>query len=360
MTLQTTPVLAIDGLVSCFDTPSGVMRAVDGVSLSVQRGHSLGIVGESGSGKTQTFYSVLGLTRGLPGVIAGAARISGVDLLEGLERFVARTSQPDGTEVVTKSPHWQPIHEARLRPVVGRQIAILFQDPRRSLIPYWTIGRHLAEVYQRQSDTHSSTNWRELAIERLTGLGFSQPKRVFDSYPERLSGGEAQRAMLAITMAMRPSVLIADEPTTGLDTINQAIALKSIALQHRTQEMALVLISHDLGVVDAMVEDVIVMYAGRIVAKAPAAVLRELTDERLHPYALELRVSRDRRARNTTIAASDGGAPAPRATSGCAFRHRCQLRPRLAPDVQAQCERTAPPLRDIEPGYTAACWGFDP
>jgi peptide/nickel transport system ATP-binding protein len=359
MTESPRPVLEIEQLVSWFDTPWGVVRAVDGVSLVVARGRSLGVVGESGSGKTQTFYSVLGLTRGLPGVIAGRAQVAGVDLLQGLEQYVTRAPDANGVETVSKSPQWQPVHEARLKTVVGREIAILFQDPRRSLIPYWTIAKHFEEVSRRDPTVAGHAPWREQAAERLSGLGFPQPRRVLESFPERLSGGEAQRAMLAITMAMGPSVLIADEPTTGLDTINQAIALRSIAQQHREQRMALVLISHDLGVVDAMVEDVIVMYAGRIVARAPAPVLREIADDRLHPYALALRVSRDRRARNATINVNDGSALATRATTGCAFRHRCQLRPLLPAAVQAECERAAPPLRAVEPGYEAACWGLD-
>ncbi len=360
MSSPVTPALAIRDLVSWFETPWGTVRAVDHVSLSVAPGRSLGIVGESGSGKTQTFYSVLGLTRGAPGVIAGSARIASVELLDGLDQYVERTVDADGRAVVTKSPTWQPVHEARVKTVVGRDVAILFQDPRRSLIPYWTIGRHLQEVLSRQPQERSVANgWREVALARLAELGFSQTQRVLNSYPEQLSGGEAQRAMLAITMAMHPSVLIADEPTTGLDTINQSRALESIAYQHQSLHMALILISHDLGVVDAMVENVIVMYAGRVVASAPATILRELPDDRLHPYALELRVSRDRRSRNATLTAGEGGAPAPRATTGCAFRHRCTLRPRLPESVRSRCDGEAPPLRALESSYTVACWGIE-
>jgi len=350
------PVLEIQDLVSLFETPAGVVRAVDRVSLSVQDGRVLGIVGESGSGKTQTFFGVLGLSRGTPGVVSGRARIGNVDVLEGLPEHIHERVDSDGAVRVVKDPAWRRLQEERLKGVLGHTVAILFQDPRRSLVPYWTIGRHLQEVLHRKGSAPDDAR-RGRAAELLRGLGFAEPARVLQSYPEQLSGGEAQRAMLALTMAIKPRVLIADEPTTGLDTINQALALESIVEQHERHRMAIVLISHDLSVIDAMADDVLVMYAGRVVARAPAAVLRDLPDEAVHPYARELRESRRRRTLGQPIVAG-AAPPRPLSPTGCAFQLRCELRSRLDADRQAMCATEAPNLKAVTEVHSVACWGI--
>jgi len=353
---MTDTVLEIRDLVSMFNTPAGIVRAVDGVSLRVAKGQSLGIVGESGSGKTQTFYGALGLTRGAPGVVAGSARVGKLEILDGLDEHVTCRTMPDGTEVVTRSPQWQAIHERRLQQVLGRDVSIMFQDPKRSLVPYWTIARHLQEVLERAGNRADEKNHRERAAALLVALGFSQPERVLASFPERLSGGEAQRAMLALTMAISPRLLIADEPTTGLDTINQALALESLAELNRSSGMSLILISHDLSVVDAIADDILVMYAGRVVALAPAAVFRDLPADQLHPYALELRRGRERRAKNMSIIVGDASPVAPRASSGCSFHLRCALRPMLSAGLQQRCTGERPPLVTQGNGHSMACW----
>ncbi len=336
------PLLSIAGLTTWFASPQGTVRAVDDVSLTLDAGRKLGVVGESGSGKTQTFFSVLGLSSGVPGVVAGRARLGGMDLLDGLERFVG----PNGKDV----GGWNRFHQQRLQSVLGADAAILFQDPKRSLIPYWTIGRHFTDVLSRR-------NTEQRPADLLDALGFREPARILAAYPHELSGGEAQRALLAMTMAMQPRLLIADEPTTGLDTINQARVLEALRRAHEGRQVAVVLISHDLAVVDAMVDDVVVMFAGRVVERISSLQLRTVPDAQLHPYTRALRASQRSRAAGRPISTELYKTPLARATTGCAYHARCALRPLLSASMQQQCAAEVPAEHVVSPGRSLACWG---
>jgi len=336
------PLLSIDGLTTWFASPQGAVRAVDDVSVTLNAGHRLGVVGESGSGKTQTFFSIFGLSHGAPGVVAGSARLGAVDLLSDLPRFVG----PRGKDV----DGWNRVHQQRLAPILGVEAAILFQDPKRSLIPYWTIGRHFHDVLERRN-----TNQRPTDL--LDALGFRDASRVLAAYPHQLSGGEAQRALLAITMAMQPRLLIADEPTTGLDTINQSRVLEALRHAQQERQHAMVLISHDLAVVDSMVDDVMVMFAGRVVERISAVQLRTLPDAHLHPYTRALRASQRTRAAGHPISTELYKTPLTRAATGCAYHLRCALRPLLPASTQQQCVAKAPPEQVASPGRSQACWG---
>ncbi len=336
------PLLSITGLTTWFGSPQGTVRAVDDVSLTLDAGHTLGVVGESGSGKTQTFFSILGLSSGAPGVVAGRARFGTVDLLDGLERFVG----PRGKDVHA----WNRVHQQRLAPILGADAALLFQDPKRSLIPYWTIGRHFTDVLRRRPT-------EQRPADLLASLGFRDATRILTAYPHELSGGEAQRALLGITMAMQPRLLIADEPTTGLDTINQARVLEALRQAHDGQQLAMVLISHDLAVVDCMVDDIVVMFAGRVVERISASQLRTVPDSQLHPYTRALRASQRTRAAGHPISTEAYKTPLTRAPKGCAYHLRCALRPLLPVSTQQQCATEAPPEHIASPGRSQACWG---
>ena len=353
----TKPLFEITGLRSWFETPAGLVRAVEDVSLHVGAGERVGIVGESGSGKTQLFFAVLGLSSGYPGVVAGSARMGEVAILDGLAEHVTISPNPDHpTPAVAKRwERWNRIHHARLDGVLGRDMAILFQDPRRSLIPYWTISRHLSEALARHSNNGDAES---RAMTLLSSLGFRDPGRVMQSFPEQLSGGEAQRAMLALTMAMQPRLLVADEPTTGLDAINQVRVLQQLRSVQEEAGLALVLISHDLSVVERVVDRVVVMLGGRILERAPVSILAggDAGGAR-HPYTRSLRESQERRSAGRPIRGRVDSTQLRRTASGCPFAARCSLRNRLSLDLQSLCSNVFPPETIVSDDHAVACWG---
>jgi ABC-type dipeptide/oligopeptide/nickel transport system ATPase component len=351
------PLLAIRDLRTWFETPVGRVRAVEGVSLDVREHQAVGIVGESGSGKTQTFFSVLGLSQGWPGVVGGSARFGGTDLLQGLDGHVEiGLTGTHGEPVVRKNAQrWNAIHHERLAPILGKHIAMMFQDPRRSLVPYWTIRKHLAHVLRRGN---AGADHEGEAAELLSRFGFRQPRNILDAFPEQLSGGEAQRAMLALTMAMKPRLLIADEPTTALDAINQQRVLEELGRIHAESEVSLVLISHDLAVVRRVAAYVFVLFGGHVVERAPASFLKGGAGGSLHPYTLELRESQRRRAEGLPIVATPLENGAALRLAGCPYAGRCALRPRLDAHVRARCDAEFPAEVQVATDHFLACWGL--
>ena len=356
MESASTPLLAIRGLESWFETPTGMVRAVANMSLDVHPREALGIVGESGSGKTQTFFSVFGLSQGWPGVVAGAARFGDVELLDGLSAHVRLPSATGGEPPVVKnSQRWNAIHHARLEPILGSDVTMMFQDARRSLVPYWTIRQHLVHVLRRQDAAADHANQ---AAELLARFGFRDPRHVLEAFPEQLSGGEAQRAMLALAMAMKPRLLIADEPTTALDAINQMRVLGELQRIHAESDVALVLISHDLAVVGRVVDHVLVVFGGTVVERAPASLLTNGSGKSLHPYSMELRESQRRRAAGLPIVGTTRESGAARRATGCPYAGRCGLRPRLTAQLQARCDAEFPDEVKLADDHFVACWGL--
>jgi len=248
------PLLRVEGLRVEFPTEDGVVHAVDGVTYQVERGRTLGIVGESGSGKTVSSLTALGLTR------AQGARVSGRIIFEG-------------KDLVTLS-------EAELRAIRGNEIAMIFQDPLSSLHPFFRVGSQLVEAV-RVHRSLSKAQARERAIELLGLVGIPDPSSRIEAYPHEFSGGMRQRAMIAMALANDPKLLYADEPTTALDVTVQAQILALLQRLQRELGMAIVMITHDLGVVAEMADDIAVMYAGRIVETAPARTLFAGPE---HPY----------------------------------------------------------------------------
>ena len=248
------PLLRVEELRVEFQTEDGVVHAVDGITYEVGSGRTLGIVGESGSGKTVSSLTTLGLTR------QQGARVSGRILF-------------DGKDLIALS-------EAELRAIRGNEIAMIFQDPLSSLHPFYKVGAQLVEAVRVHRDVSKQTA-RERAIELLGLVGIPDPSRRVDEYPHEFSGGMRQRAMIAMALANEPKLLIADEPTTALDVTVQAQILALLERLQRELGMAIVMITHDLGVVAEMADDIAVMYAGRIVETAPAKTLFAGPE---HPY----------------------------------------------------------------------------
>ncbi len=314
--------LEVDDLRVHLFTDRGVVKAVDGVQFSVEAGRSLGIVGESGCGKTMTALSLMRLIPEPP------ARI-----VSGSIRF-------DGEDVVTMSPD-------RLRALRGNQIAMIYQDPMTSLNPVFTVGEQIAEAVRLHRRDTRSAAWTR-AVEVLHLVGIPDPDRVARAYPHQLSGGMRQRAVIGMALACEPKLLIADEPTTALDVTIQAQILELLRRLQGELGTGIVLITHDLGVIADLVDDVIVMYAGKLVERAP---VRQLFAAPRHPYTSGLlRSVPSLDIRERRLATIDGTVPPAHAMpNGCRFNPRCTL----ARDI---CHEQEPPLVDVGNGTMAACW----
>ncbi len=320
-TAPAAPLLAVQGLRTHFRTDDGEFPAVDGVSFSVQAGRTLAIVGESGCGKSVTSLSIMGLVPNPPGRIVG-----------GSVRF-------EGRELVGAPA-------ATLQDLRGNGMAMIFQEPMSSLNPVFTIGEQIVEGLLRHRAI-GRAEATERALEVLRQVRMPAPEQRFNEHPHKLSGGMRQRAMIAMALACRPRLLIADEPTTALDVTIQA---QILALMHTLQQetgTAVILITHDLGVVAEVADEVLVMYAGRVVEQAP---VRALFASPQHPYTVGLLGSIPRLdGRRTRLASIEGQVPNPlQRPPGCGFADRC-------PFADEACRAAVPALREVAAGHLSAC-----
>jgi oligopeptide/dipeptide ABC transporter ATP-binding protein len=317
------PLLEVDNLNVSFATPRGSVHAVQGVSFTLEQGKTLGIVGESGSGKTVLARAVMGLLPRQAATQTGSVRF-------------------DSTEILNASNN-------ELRHLWGTRIAMVFQDPMTSLNPVLRIGRQITEPLRLHLDL-GREEAKETALSLLMQVGIPSPVERYDAYPGQLSGGMRQRVMIAIALACAPRLLMADEPTTGLDVTVQAQILDLLSTLQRDRQMAMVLITHDLGVVATRTDEIIVMYAGNVVERAPTDVL---FSQMAMPYteALLRSMPRISNPSHTRLVAIEGRPPdliSP--PPGCPFAPRC-------PYVQEKCHNEKPPLVEGRvPGHSYACW----
>lgn len=316
------PLLEVDSLQTHFRTPDGINRAVDGLSFSVEEGQTVAIVGESGCGKSVTSMSILRLLPEATTKSAGAIRFLGSNLLQ--------------------------LSEPAMRKVRGNEISMIFQEPMTSLNPVLPIGRQIGETIALHQPTSTSAT-KVRVLELLERVGISDPQRRIREYPHQLSGGMRQRVMIALALACNPKLLIADEPTTALDVTIQAQILELIADIQKSAGTAIILITHDLGVVAEIADRVVVMYAGR---KVEEASVTDLLQRPLHPYTEGLlgalpRISEGgKRGRLTEI---PGLVPSLKSRiDGCVFANRC-------PKAADVCARFAPALQEKAPGHIVAC-----
>jgi peptide/nickel transport system ATP-binding protein len=318
-----TPLLEVEDLKVHFETEDGLVKAVDGISYTVERGQTLGIVGESGSGKSVSSLTVMGLTRARNARISGSVRFNGKDLLGASEE--------------------------ELRKVRGDDIAMIFQDPLSSLHPFYKVGSQIVEAIQAHRDM-SKAQAMDRAVEMLNLVGIPEPRRRAQSYPHEFSGGMRQRAMIAMALANDPKLLIADEPTTALDVTVQAQILELIERLQSEFDTAVVVITHDLGVVAEMADEIAVMYAGRIVEQATA---RSIFAAPEHPYTWGLLSSIPRldSPRGEELVPISGRPPSLiNLPTGCSFHPRC-------PYVREAHTRIDPPLEPVPdaPQHKVAC-----
>ncbi|RKE21236.1 ABC transporter ATP-binding protein [Streptomyces sp. TLI_171] len=308
-----------------FDTDDGLVKSVDGVGFDLERGKTLGIVGESGSGKSVTSLGIMGLHR------SKRARITGEIWL-------------NGEELIAAGPE-------RVRQLRGREMAMIFQDPLTAMHPYYTVGQQIVEAYRVHHPEAKKRDARKRAVEMLDRVGIPQPDKRVDSYPHEFSGGMRQRAMIAMALVNDPSLLIADEPTTALDVTVQAQILDLIRDLQKEFGSAVVIITHDLGVVAELADDILVMYGGKPVERGPAATLFEAPE---HPYTWGLlgsmpRLDRELQDRLTPV---KGTPPSLiNVPSGCAFHPRCPY----AELTGGRSGTEVPVLAEAAPRHHAAC-----
>jgi peptide/nickel transport system ATP-binding protein len=318
------PLLEVEDLRTYFDTLSGTVRSVDGVSFTVSAGHTLGIVGESGCGKSVTALSILRLVPRPPGRHQGAVRYRGTDLLQ--------------------------LTESQMRQIRGDRISMIFQEPMTSLNPVLTVGRQIAETVQlHQKASRAEAMKRAVAMLRLVQI--PEAERRVNEYPHQLSGGMRQRVMIALALACNPELLIADEPTTALDVTIQAQILDLIKRLQQELGMGVILITHDLGVVAESCDRVLVMYAGR---KVEEADVLELFERPLHPYTRALMASMPAmNSSSTRLAEIPGMVPAPSELGrGCAFAARCD-------HAITRCQMERPALAIQGAGHQVACFAVE-
>jgi peptide/nickel transport system ATP-binding protein len=316
--------LQVDDLRIHFPTDDGLVKAVDGVSFSLQRGRTLGIVGESGSGKSVTSLGILGLHQHT------RADISGRVLL-------------DGEDLIAAGPE-------RVRALRGSKMAMIFQDPLSAMHPYYTVGRQISEAYLIHNRVGKKAA-RQHAIDMLGRVGIPQPATRLDDYPHQFSGGMRQRAMIAMALSCDPELLIADEPTTALDVTVQAQILDLISDLQREFGSAVIIITHDLGVVAELSDDILVMYSGRVAEYGSA---EEIFWRPGHPYTWGLLTSMPRldEARAERLIPIKGTPPSLiNVPDGCPFHPRCDF----AALTDGKSETEIPVLREIEPGHRVAC-----
>ncbi|KWX84077.1 peptide ABC transporter ATP-binding protein [Paenibacillus riograndensis] len=316
-----TELLEVSGLCTEFSTAAGTIRAVDGISLSVRKGETLGIVGESGCGKSITSLSIMQLLpKRLSRIAAGQIRFEGTDMLK------------------------MPVKEVRR--IRGNRIAMIFQEPMTSLNPVFKIGRQISESARFHLKL-SKKEADERAVEMLRKVGIPRPEKIAQQYAHQLSGGMRQRVMIAMAMVCSPQLLIADEPTTALDVTIQAQILDLMRELQQTEGMSILMITHDLGVVAEMCDRVVIMYAGQIVEEADVATLFA---KPLHPYTQGLLASLHQTAGDTDCSTSiPAKLPNPATLQpGCRFAPRC-------PAVVDRCWAERPELLEIRPGHSCRC-----
>jgi peptide/nickel transport system ATP-binding protein/oligopeptide transport system ATP-binding protein len=314
--------LQVKDLVTSFKTDRGIIRAVDGISFDIRKGQTVGLVGESGCGKSVTSLSILRLIQSPPGFVErGSINFDGKNILD--------------------------LDDAGMRSIRGNRISMIFQEPMTSLNPVFTIGDQIGEVFR----IHQGMNKKEArakSIDMLRLVKIPAPESRVDEYPHQLSGGMRQRVMIAMALACNPELLIADEPTTALDVTIQAQILDLMADLQKTLNMAILLITHDLGVVAEVCDYVMVMYAGKIAEQAP---VKDLFKDPKHPYTKGLLNSIPKLGHKTEyLPTIEGQVPSlSKLPKGCRFQDRC-------PFVMDKCRVDEPVLVEVGPERKVACW----
>jgi oligopeptide/dipeptide ABC transporter ATP-binding protein len=358
------PLLKIEDLRTYFYSRSkqAFIRSVDGVSLEIAQGETVGVVGESGSGKSITALSVMGLIGGGPGVISGKIGFKADsiqrNLLHELEDYVTVTKKDGRIMDVSKDEAGWELHaEHMMSRIRGKEIAMIFQNPKSSLNPFTAVGKQISEAIQLHTAFRSDREAKERAIYWLDRVKIDSPRLRYENYPYGLSGGMCQRAMIAMALACEPSLLIADEPTTGLDATIQSKIADLLAELKSGLGISTMLISHDISIISRLSDRVAVMYGGTVVEDGSAHTVLARVAEAKHPYTEALLKSMP----SSTNITEDGHLQAIEGDvldtinipEGCRFYGRCT---RVTAGIREACEHREPDLREITPGHKVRCW----
>ena len=362
--MTTAPILKIEHLRTYFYSRSrqAFIRSVDGVSLEIAKGETLGLVGESGSGKSITALSVMGLISAGPGVISGKIGFrsdrSQKDLLRDLGDFVKLTMRDGRIMDVSKDVvGWERNTERTMKKLRGKEIAMIFQNPKSCLNPFTPVGKQITEAIRLHTSVKAEPAARERALTWLDRVKMDSPRLRFDNYPYGLSGGMCQRAMIAMALACEPSLLIADEPTTGLDATIQSKIVDLLAELKSELGVTTLLISHDISMISRLSDRVAVMYGGTVCDYGPAKEILSTGLESKHPYTLALLASipsaKSIREKGYLQAIEGDVLDTINIPAGCRFYSRCN---RVTDKIREKCANHEPELREIGSGHKARCW----
>jgi peptide/nickel transport system ATP-binding protein len=362
--MMTGPVLKINDLRTYFYSRSkqAFVRSVDGVDLEIAKGETLGVVGESGSGKSVTALSVMGLISAGPGVISGKIEFKSdrvqKNVLQGLEDFVRLTLKDGKIMEVNKDVRgWERNTEGMMKKLRGKEIAMIFQNPKSSLNPFMPVGRQITEGIQLHTSIKTEPEAKERALTWLNRVKIDSPRLRFDNYPYGLSGGMCQRAMIAMALACEPSLLIADEPTTGLDATIQSKIVDLLAELKYELGITTMLISHDISMISRLSDSIAIMYGGTVCEYGPTKEILSMGFEAKHPYTSALLASIPS-AQNIKekgyLQAIDGDVlDTVNIPAGCRFYGRCN---RVTEKIRERCAAHEPDLRETGSGHKIRCW----
>ena len=362
--MVTAPLLKIEDLRTYFYSRSkqAFIRSVDGVDLELAQGETLGVVGESGSGKSITALSVMGLISDAPGVISGkigfkTERVQ-TNMLQDLDDYVMLTKKNGKIMSVNKDMKgWEQRSERLMSRVRGKEIAMIFQNPKSSLNPYMSVGGQITEAIQLHTAVKGEQEAKERALYWLDRVKIDSPRLRFDNHPYGLSGGMCQRAMIAMALASEPSLLIADEPTTGLDATIQSKIVDLLAELKSELGITTMLISHDISIVSRLSDSVAVMYGGTVVEYGPSQDILAPDFESKHPYTEALLASipsvQNVKEKGYLQAITGDVLDTINTPPGCRFYGRCQ---RVTDAIREKCALKEPDLREIVPGHRVRCW----
>jgi len=369
--------LTVKNLTVQFITENGLIQPVDSVSFDIKRGEHVGLIGESGGGKTVTALSLLGFERGKPGIVAGKIQLNGKNLLPDWNKlFGENNNKEEVARWKQKKWHkWQRELDLLVSPYRGTVISIAFQDTAKMLDPLFSIGKQLTEAVKLSDYTKkwSKADLRKKACDWLRQLEMPDPDEVFSQYPHQLSGGMLQRVILAIALASKPGLLIADEPTTAIDVTVGSKILLLLKKLCEEEELTLLVISHDLAAISKLTQKVIVMYAGQIVEVLSSEAISEVLSSKAisseqikHPYTqalIDAQITDKMIKSRKKLRAIDGEVPKPEEIiAGCRFHPRCPLmeaKEKVGDDGFVNlCKKEPPNLPPVEGGELVRCWKF--
>jgi oligopeptide/dipeptide ABC transporter ATP-binding protein len=369
-------VLSVDGLRTYIDTPTGVVRAVDGVDMEVRRGKILGIIGESGSGKSVMAKSLLGLVHDFPGVVEGRVLYREGGCVRNLTAAVSDTVRIDRNSdgnilsIAKDAKAWRREVNSTYQDLWGRKMSMIFQDPQTSLNPFWSVGEQLGEAVQKgESEKLTKTQKTEISVSWLKKVRIREPEKVLNAYAHNLSGGMCQRVMIAIALASQPTLVIADEPTTGIDATVQARIVDLLKNLQEETGMTIIVISHDIGMVSRLADDIIVMYCGQVLEYGRRDDVLSLDPDSHHPYTNALLSSLptvSRVQKGEPLRWIEQEVPSAKAPpQGCRFHPRCDVYQGWengsgsSSHHLAMCPQTSPVFSEIGPHRGVRCFEVD-